>query len=116
MNNIENNAAGLPVENTPTQTLFRFVSLRSPQLSDENDQDKRFVLAPEELKNSHFYKHILDHPGQSKQRLLREYAGIFQQSPDYVSDKTFLKKIIPIFMIWPYGSQKIKVHVQMMSY
>lgn len=92
MNNIENNAAGLPVENTPTQTLFRFVSLRSPQLSDENNQDKRFVLAPEELKNSHFYKHILDHPGQSKQRLLREYAGIFQQSPDYVSDKTFFKE------------------------
>ncbi|MCT2563394.1 hypothetical protein [Chryseobacterium herbae] len=92
MNNIENNAAGLPVENTPTQTLFRFVSLRSPQLSDENEQDKRFVLAPEELKSSHFYKHILDNPGQPKQRLLREYAGIFQQSPDYVSEKDFFKE------------------------
>ncbi|WP_117616557.1 hypothetical protein [Chryseobacterium sp. JM1] len=92
MNKIENNAAGSPVENIPTQTLFRFVSLRSPQLSDEKEQDKRFVLAPEELKNSHFYKHVLDHPGQPKQRLLREYAGIFQQSPDYISDKNFLKE------------------------
>lgn len=92
MNNIENNAAGLPAENTPSQTLFRFVSLRSPQLSDENEQDKRFILAPEELKDSHFYKHILDNPGQPRKRLLKEYAGIFMQSPDYVSDKNFYKE------------------------
>lgn len=92
MNNIDNNAAGLPVENIPTQTLFRFVSLRSPQMSDENEQDKRFVLAPEELKSTHFYKHVLENPGQPKQRLLREYAGIFQQSPDYISDKNFFRE------------------------
>jgi hypothetical protein len=82
----------MDTENTPTQTLFRFVSLRSPQLSDETQQDKRFVLAPEGLKNSHFYKHILDNPGQSKQRLLKEYAATFEQSQDYVSDKTFFKE------------------------
>jgi hypothetical protein len=69
MNNTENNLTGAPVENTPSQTLFRFISLRSPQLSDENGQNMRFVLVPSELKSKHFYKHVLENPGQSKQKI-----------------------------------------------
>jgi hypothetical protein len=74
----------MDTENTPNTDTLRFVSLRSPQLSDETQQDKRFVLAPEGLKNSHFINIILDNPGQSKQRLLKEYAATFEQSQDYV--------------------------------
>lgn len=44
MSNIENNAAEVPAENTPSQTLFRFVSLRSPQLSDEENKERRFIF------------------------------------------------------------------------
>lgn len=91
MNNTENNLTGAPVENTPSQTLFRFMSLRSPQLSDENGQNMRFVLFPNELKNKHFYKYVLGNSGQSKEKLLKDYSRTFEQSSDYVSDVNFFK-------------------------
>ncbi|CEJ68013.1 hypothetical protein BN1195_00295 [Chryseobacterium oranimense G311] len=85
MNNIENNAAELPAENTPTQTLFRFVSLRSPQLSDENDQDKRFILAPQQLKDDDtFYRPVVAASG-SKYRKLLECAAAFENNPKCIS-------------------------------
>lgn len=86
MNNIENNAAGLPVENTPTQTLFRFVSLRSPQLSDENEQNKRFILIPQELKDDEtFYKPVVNSTSGSKHRKLLECAANFANNPKCIS-------------------------------
>ncbi|MGG5209245.1 hypothetical protein ACQWU4_09860 [Chryseobacterium sp. MIQD13] len=85
MNNIENNAAELPAENTPTQTLFRFVSLRSPQLSDENEQDKRFILAPQQLKEDDtFYRPVVAASG-SKHRKLLECAASFANNPKCIS-------------------------------
>lgn len=70
----ENQNAELPAENTPTQTLFRFVSLRSPQLSDEKDQDKRFVFIPQEMKNDDkFYIPVTTGTG-SKRELLQSCA------------------------------------------
>ncbi|PIF43689.1 hypothetical protein CLU96_0601 [Chryseobacterium sp. 52] len=85
MNNIETNAAGLPTENTPSQTLFRFVSLRSPQLSDEKEQGKRFILIPEELKEDQtFYKPVVSASG-SKHRKLLECAAAFANNPKCIS-------------------------------
>jgi hypothetical protein len=99
----ENEAGTQPVENTPTQTLFRFVSLRSPQLSDENDQDKRFVLIPEALKtDDNFYIPVTTGSG-SKQSLLREYSSLFAQNSDCITDLADFKNtysIISQFAAW----------------
>jgi len=85
MNNIENNAAETSAENTPSQTLFRFVSLRSPQLSDEKEQNKRFILIPETYKNDNtFYIPVVNAVG-SKQRKLIECAAVFASSPKCIS-------------------------------
>ncbi|WP_185097277.1 hypothetical protein [Chryseobacterium glaciei] len=74
-----------PVENTPTQTLFRFVSLRSPQLSDEKGQDKRFVLIPEELKDdTKFYKPVTEGTG-TKRKLLQERAAAYGPTTECIS-------------------------------
>ncbi|MBL1221715.1 hypothetical protein JET18_12765 [Chryseobacterium sp. L7] len=85
MNNIENNAAGLPAENTPSQTLFRFVSLRSPQLSDEKEQGKRFILAPQQLKDDDtFYRPVVSAVG-AKHRKRLECAAAFANNPKCIS-------------------------------
>lgn len=80
MADIENETGTLPVENTPTQTLFRFVSLRSPQLSDEKEQNLRFILIPEDVKNdpdnNSFYKFVTAGTS-SKRELLRECASAY---------------------------------------
>jgi len=83
----ENEITADPIaENTPTQTLFRFVSLRSPQLSNEKDQDKRFILYPEAMKtDTVFYKPIIDGNG-SKQKLLRERAEVFKTNADRIKN------------------------------
>lgn len=82
----QNESPATPVaENTPTQTLFRFVSLRSPQLSDEKDQDKRFVLMPQEVKTtSHFYEPVTSGTGL-KSKLLLIQASSYALDSDYIS-------------------------------
>jgi len=75
----------MDTENTPTQTLFRFVSLRSPQLSDENEQDKRFILVPQQLKDDDtFYRPVVEASG-SKHRKLLECAAAFASNPKCIS-------------------------------
>ncbi|MDQ0783947.1 hypothetical protein [Chryseobacterium sp. W4I1] len=75
----------MDTENTPTQTLFRFVSLRSPQLSDENEQSKRFMLAPQQLKDDEtFYKPVVNAVG-SKHRKRIECAAAFANNPKCIS-------------------------------
>ena len=65
-------------KNNAAQTLFRFVSLRAPQQSDEKDQNKRFILAPKELKtDNHFYVPVTTGSG-NKQRLLKDQANLFE--------------------------------------
>ncbi|GLB53384.1 hypothetical protein NBRC110019_24250 [Neptunitalea chrysea] len=41
-----------------SQTLYRFASLRSPQLTDENGKSERFILQPESQKTGAFYDEI----------------------------------------------------------
>ncbi|WES96470.1 hypothetical protein P2W68_16680 [Chryseobacterium arthrosphaerae] len=64
---MENKTTGAPVENTPSQTLFRFISLRSPELSDDTKQDKRFITIPDELKSDNaFYVPVVNGIGSKK--------------------------------------------------
>ncbi|GAB0155008.1 hypothetical protein CHRYSEOSP005_02680 [Chryseobacterium sp. Alg-005] len=100
----ENETPVTPIaENTPTQTLFRFVSLRSPQLSDEKEQDKRFILIPEDLKtDTHFYVPVTTGTG-SKLSLLRERAGLYAQNSDCITDLNAFKNTYAIvyhFAAW----------------
>jgi hypothetical protein len=104
----ENENPATPIaENTPTQTLFRFVSLRSPQLSDEKDQDKRFVLMPEDVKtDSHFYFPVKNGAGKKRDLLLAQ-ASTFAASSiskDHISNTLdqFKNdyKVIYNFSIW----------------
>ncbi|WP_223598267.1 hypothetical protein [Chryseobacterium sp. GVT01B] len=85
MNEMENNTTGAPVENTPSQTLFRFVSLRSPELSDDTQQDKRFIVIPQDLKNDNaFYVPVVNGTGL-KQKLLQTCAANYVNNPERIS-------------------------------
>ncbi|WP_126653040.1 hypothetical protein [Chryseobacterium aureum] len=85
MNEMENNPTGAPVENTPSQTLFRFVSLRSPELSDDTKQDKRFIVIPQDLKNdTTFYVPVVNGT-ETKQKLLKMCAANFVNNPKRIS-------------------------------
>ncbi|WP_426476647.1 hypothetical protein ACP3T3_15105 [Chryseobacterium sp. CBSDS_008] len=85
MNEMENTTTGAPVENTPLQTLFRFVSLRNPELSDDTKQDKRFIVAPQDLKNDNaFYVPVVNGAG-TKQKLLQTCAANYVNNPERIS-------------------------------
>ncbi|WP_185095012.1 hypothetical protein [Chryseobacterium taiwanense] len=88
----ENETPATPIaENTPTQTLFRFVSLRSPQLSDDKDQDKRFILIPDVLKtDNHFYIPVTTGTG-TKKELLKGSAENYSTSTQCITDVNYLK-------------------------
>ncbi|MCA6066942.1 hypothetical protein JI747_007120 [Chryseobacterium sp. RG1] len=88
----ENETPATPIaENTPTQTLFRFVSLRSPQLSDDKDQDKRFILIPDVLKtDTHFYVPVTTGTG-TKKELLQGSAENYAASSECITDINYLK-------------------------
>lgn len=88
----ENETPATPIaENTPTQTLFRMVSLRSPQLSDDEKQDKRFVLIPQALKtDTNFYVPVTTGTG-TKRDLLRRYAQDYKETAECFSDVNYLK-------------------------
>ncbi|MPS64076.1 MAG: hypothetical protein DI622_00915 [Chryseobacterium sp.] len=88
----ENETPATPIaENTPTQTLFRFVSLRSPELSDDKNQDKRFVLVPDALKtDNHFYIPVTTGVG-AKKDLLKRYAVDYAVTAECITDVNYLK-------------------------
>ncbi len=103
------NGAAKPAENTPSQTLFRFVSLRSPQLSDDKNQDKKFVLMPQEVKETgYFYSPVTNGTGSKKKLLLTEAANYATSSDCIAKEKpsnnlnTFKRtyKVIYDFAVW----------------
>ncbi len=85
MNDMENNTTGAPVENTPSQTLFRFVSLRSPELSDDTKQDKRFIVIPQDLKNNNAFYVPVVNGTEAKQKLLQTCAANYVNNPERIS-------------------------------
>ncbi|WP_292010758.1 hypothetical protein [Chryseobacterium sp.] len=83
MAEIENGAQ--PIENTPTQTLFRFVSLRSPELTDDTEQNNRFVVIPSGLtSDDKFYKPAAE-ATSSKQEVLRTKAAEYAVLAECIS-------------------------------
>ena len=82
----ENEIPATPIaENTPTQTLFRFVSLRSPELSDDTEQNNRFVVIPNGLtSDDKFYKPAAEATG-SKQEVLRAKAAEYAVLAECIS-------------------------------
>ncbi|WP_412851046.1 hypothetical protein ACL0VS_10155 [Chryseobacterium sp. PMSZPI] len=77
--------------NQPSQTLFRFVSLRSPQQSDDVEQDKRFILAPKQLKETHFYQYVLKNSGTPRKQALATYAREYIQMQECIKDISYFK-------------------------
>ncbi|WP_185151270.1 hypothetical protein [Chryseobacterium viscerum] len=93
MSNTENKMAGSSADNTPSQTLFRFVSLRSPQLPDEKKENKKFITIPDSLKNDDsFYKPVASNNG-SKLRVLKERAQLYKQNSNFIPDTKTLKQV-----------------------
>lgn len=93
----------MSTNNNAAQTLFRFVSLRAPQQSTEEAQDKRFVLAPDQLKDIHFYQYVLANSGINRQQALLNYSRTFESDPGNLADKDELKTEYPElydFAIW----------------
>lgn len=85
MNDMENNTTGATVENTPSQTLFRFVSLRSPELSDDTKQDNRFIVIPQDLKNDNAFYVPVVNGTEAKQKLLQTCAANYVNNPERIS-------------------------------
>lgn len=87
----------------PFSTLFRFVSLRSPQLSDEKDQNRRFILIPEDFKNDEtFYVPVTTGAG-SKQKLLKQKASDFESNPDRIENTDYIRnnfQVLYDFAVW----------------
>ncbi len=65
--------------NELTQTLFRFVSMRAPQLSEEEGKEDRFIYYPEDdTEESNFYTAIADKTaGETKKSALKKAAQSF---------------------------------------
>lgn len=82
--------------NGVTQTLFRFINLRSPELTNEKEQDVRFVLAPAALRNNHFFEYVIENENsRKKQTLLSEYAVIYKNISECFQDKNSIETQFP---------------------
>ena len=83
------------------QTLFRFVSLRNPELSNETEKDKRFIFQPAAIQSGHFYTAVNNRPaGSSKWSALVSAAQTF---PSPYTTEQALKDAYPAlynFSVW----------------
>lgn len=89
--------------NNPSQTLFRFVSLRSPQLPDEDKQSKKFITIPDSLKSDNTFYVPIASGTRPKQELLKERAAVFAQNANFIADMDALKQtygIVYDYALW----------------
>ncbi len=75
-----------------SQTLFRFVSVRNPQLTDNAGKDKRFVFRPQEVKNQPAAVNVFDAAianggNTGKLALLSAAAVPFKQNAAYLASE-----------------------------
>jgi hypothetical protein len=75
-----------------SQTLFRFVSVRSPQLTDEVGKDKRFIFRPPSVKNQAATINVFDAAvaqvgNSTKIELLIAAAPAFKLSSAYLNNE-----------------------------
>jgi len=82
-----------------SQTLFRFVSMRNPELSDENGLSKRFILRPAGSTGS-FDTAVANKPsGQTNWQALKNAAATFGAWTK-VSDVKALSPALYDFSVW----------------
>lgn len=68
------------MDNPITNTLFRFVSRRSPKLPEEKDLPLKFIYQPESIQNGPFYSAVQNRPdGTSK------WQALINESSNYVN-------------------------------
>ncbi|KAB8155853.1 hypothetical protein EZY14_001180 [Kordia sp. TARA_039_SRF] len=69
------------MKETISQTLFRFISLRSPELSEETNKQLRFIFISESGKSGTFYDAVTGRePSVSKWQALQDTAGEFRSA------------------------------------
>lgn len=86
------------MSNEIKNTLFRFVSMRAPELSTENETNKGFILQPEAA-NGEFNNAITDKPaGKTKLEALKEAAADFK--PLTVEDIKTLDEKVYALSVW----------------
>ncbi|MGV7106002.1 hypothetical protein [Flavobacterium sp. U410] len=86
------------MSNEIKNTLFRFVSMRAPELSTENETNKGFILQPEAA-NGEFNNAIIDKPaGKTKLEALKEAAADFK--PLTVENIKTLDEKVYAFSVW----------------
>jgi hypothetical protein len=86
------------MSNEIKNTLFRFVSMRAPELSTENETNKGFILQPEAA-NGEFNNAITDKPaGKTKLEALKEAAADFE--PLTVEDIKTLDEKVYALSVW----------------
>ena len=79
-------------------TLFRFVTMRAPELSTENETNKGFILQLEAA-NGKFNNAITDKPaGKTKLETLKETAANF--NPLSLEEIKTLDKDVYTFSVW----------------
>jgi hypothetical protein len=92
-----------------SQTLFRFVSVRNPQLTDEEGKAKRFVYRPQEVKNQPATVNVFDAAiiagsAVPKIQLLKTAAIAFKTSAAYLAKEADVKQLVGAsmydFSIW----------------
>ncbi|WP_426476750.1 hypothetical protein ACP3T3_15665 [Chryseobacterium sp. CBSDS_008] len=89
--------------NNPSQTLFRFVSLRNPQLPDEDKQNKKFITIPDSLKSDNTFYIPVASGTRPKQELLKERAAVFAQNANCIADMEAMKQtygIVYDYALW----------------
>src|ERR1700753_3821365 len=81
------------------QTLFRFVNVRSPQLSDSSDQDLRFIYRPDAVASQPLSINVFDaavdaSDGTNTQQLLLNAATAFKSSSAYLSSDDDVQALV----------------------
>lgn len=92
-----------------SQTLFRFVSVRNPQLTDEVGKDKRFIFRPASVKNQAATINVFDAAvaqvgNSTKIELLIAAAPAFKLSSAYLNNEQAIETLVGAgmyaFSVW----------------
>ncbi len=84
-------------KNNASQTLFRFVSLRNPQLTETKDKNLGFIHRQKEISGFFDTKllNLTDQSAISKFSTLEKYVGEFAETQDLLSNENELENTFP---------------------
>ncbi|WP_211165425.1 hypothetical protein [Flavobacterium silvaticum] len=98
-------------------TLFRFVTMRSPELADDRDEIFRFIFIPNDITTT-FHHAISADPGK-KWTVLKEKASGFEDDSlvlDVAGIKATVSPALYHFAIWLAGNKKSKTASEVANY